>query len=74
LNPQRGGTHLASVLGNTLEEQLPNHRLLALATALGGGSRGAMDVVEIPSPEQRFVGVNALSAIDGVQEVEMKAD
>jgi hypothetical protein len=74
LNPKRGGTRLASDLRNTLEEHRPNHRLLALATTRRGGSLGAMDVVEIPWPEQRFVGVNALSAIDGVQEVEMKAD
>ncbi|HUR39142.1 MAG TPA: DUF4956 domain-containing protein [Planctomycetota bacterium] len=59
---------------DAMEKHLPNHRLLGLATARGGSSLDATYAVELPEPEQMFVIVNALSSIEGVQEVEVKSD
>lgn len=57
-----------------LEKHLPTHRLLGLATARGGSSLDATYAVDLPLPDQMFVVVNALSAVEGVQGVEMKSE
>src|SRR6185295_492803 len=51
----------------TLDRHLPGHRLLGLATARGGSSLDATYAVELPPPEEMFVIVKALSAVEGVQ-------
>lgn len=62
------------VFQKTLDQHLPEHQLLGLATARGGSSLDATYAVPLPPPEQMFVVVNALSAVEGVQEVEVKSD
>jgi hypothetical protein len=57
-----------------LDRHVPGHRLLDLATARGGSSLDATYAVDVPPPEQLFVVVNALSAVQGVQEVEVKSE
>ncbi len=57
-----------------LEKQLPRHQLLGLATARGGSALDATYAMEVPSPDQVYVLVGALSAIEGVQEVELKSE
>lgn len=61
-------------LKSALAKHLPNHRLLGLATARGGSSLDATYAVEVPPPEHVYVLVNLLSAIEGVQEVEVKSE
>ncbi len=55
-----------------LDQHLPGHQLLGLATARGGSAWDATYAVEIPPPERVYVLVKILSAIEGVQEVEVK--
>ena len=62
------------VLKTALAKHLPNHRLLGLATARGGSALDATYAVDVPPPEQVYVVVSALSAIEGVQEVEVKSE
>lgn len=57
-----------------LEKHFPNHRLLELATARGGSSLDATYAVDVPPPDQVFVVVKALSAVEGVQEVDVKSE
>lgn len=61
-------------LKSALAKHLPGHRLLGLATARGGSSLDATYAVEVPPPEHVYVLVNLLSAIEGVQEVEVKSE
>ncbi|HEX7898689.1 MAG TPA: DUF4956 domain-containing protein [Planctomycetota bacterium] len=60
-------------LKSALDKHLPNHRLLELATARGGSSLDATYAVDLPPPELVYVLVSLLSAIEGVQEVEVKS-
>ena len=60
-------------LKNALDKHLPSHRLLELATARGGSALDATYAVEVPPPELLYVLVKLLSAIEGVQEVEVKS-
>jgi hypothetical protein len=61
-------------LKDALAKHLPSHRLMGLATARGGSALDATYAVNVPPPEQVFVVVNALSSIEGVQEVEVKSE
>jgi hypothetical protein len=58
----------------SLEKHLPKHRLLGLATARGGSALDATYAVDLPPADQVYVLVHALSAIEGVQEVEVKSE
>jgi hypothetical protein len=57
-----------------LAKHLPGHRLLGLATARGGSALDATYAVSLPSPDDVYVLVKLLSAIEGVQEVEVKSE
>ncbi len=57
-----------------LDQHLPSHHLLGVATARGGSSLDATYAVEFPPPEKVYVLVNTLSAIEGVQQVEVKSE
>lgn len=57
-----------------LDRHLPDHRLLGLATARGGSALDATYAVLLPPAEQVYHLVGALSAIEGVQEVEVKSE
>lgn len=57
-----------------LVKHLPTHRLLGLSTARGGSALDATYAVDLPSPDDVYVLVKLLSAIEGVQEVELKSD
>jgi hypothetical protein len=61
-------------LSAALDTHLPGHRLVGLATARGGSALDATYAAELPAPERMFVLVNALSAVKGVQEVEVKSE
>jgi hypothetical protein len=61
-------------LKNALDKHLPTHRLLELATARGGSALDATYAVEVPPPDLMYVLVKLLSAIEGVQEVEVKSE
>jgi len=58
----------------SLVKHLPTHRLLGLSTARGGSALDATYAVELPPPDDVYVLVKLLSAIEGVQEVELKSD
>ena len=60
-------------LKDALDKHLPNHRLLELATARGGSALDATYAVDVPPPELAYVLVKVLTAIEGVQEVEVKS-
>jgi len=60
-------------LRQALDKHLPNHRLLGVSTARGGSALDATYAVELPRPEDVHVLVKILSAIEGVQEVEVKS-
>lgn len=60
-------------LRQALDKHLPNHRLLGLNTARGGSALDAIYAVNLPPPEDVHVLVKLLSAIEGVQEVEVKS-
>jgi hypothetical protein len=66
--------NVEGALKSALDKHLPNHRLLELATARGGSSLDATYAVDVPPPELVYVLVNLLSAIEGVQEVEVKSE
>lgn len=57
-----------------LHKHLPNHRLMGVATARGGSALDATYAVDLPPSEQVYRLVNALSATDGVQGVEVKSE
>lgn len=61
-------------LKHALDKHLPGHQLLGLATARGGSALDATYAVELPTPENTYTLVKLLSAIEGVQEVEVKAE
>ena len=65
---------LEGPLKSALDTHLPGHRLLGLATARGGSALDATFAAELPEPERMFVLLNALSAVKGVQEVEVKSE
>ena len=60
-------------LQHALDKHLPTHRLLGLGTARGGSALDATYAVELPPPEDVYVLVKLLSAIEGVHEVEVKS-
>ena len=60
-------------LQHALDKHLPIHRLLGVGTARGGSALDATYAVELPPPEDVYVLVKVLSAIEGVQEVEVKS-
>jgi len=57
-----------------LNHYLPNHQLVEMATARGGGAWDATYAVEFPAEAQAFKVISALSGIEGVQGVEVKSD
>ena len=59
---------------SALDQHLPNHQLLGLTTARGGSAWDATYAVELPPPAQVFRLISTLSAIEGVQGVELKSD
>jgi hypothetical protein len=59
---------------STLDKHLPSHRLLGMATARGGSAWDATYAIEFPAPAQVFHLVSTLSAIEGVQGVELQSD
>ena len=61
-------------LRHALEKHLPTHRLVTLATARGGSSLDATYAVDLPPAEDVFVLVKLLSAIEGVQDVEVTSE
>lgn len=61
-------------LKSALAKHLPGHRLLGLATARGGSALDATYAVPLPPPDDVYVLVKLLSAIEGVQEVEVKSE
>jgi len=60
-------------LQQALDKNLPTHRLLGVDTARGGSALDATYAVKLPPPEHVYVLVKLLSAIEGVQEVEVKS-
>jgi len=60
-------------LRQALDKHLPTHRLLGVDTARGGSALDAIYAVQLPPPEEVYVLVKLLSAIEGVQEVEVKS-
>ncbi len=65
---------IETALQGALDRQLPKHHLLGLATARGGSALDATYAVELPPSDQVYPLVNALSAIEGVQSVEVKSE
>lgn len=61
-------------LKSALDQHLPTHRLLDVGTARGGSALDATYAVDVPPPAEVFVLVKLLSAIEGVQEVEVKSE
>jgi uncharacterized membrane protein YhiD involved in acid resistance len=66
--------NLEGAFKNALEQHFPGNRLVGLTTAKGGSSWDAIYSVTLPEPGQVYRVVDALSAIEGVQEVELKSD
>lgn len=62
-----------SALRQALDKHLPTHRLLEVNTARGGSALDATYAVDLPPPEDVYILVKHLSAIEGVQEVEVKS-
>ena len=60
-------------LKGALDKHLPRHQLLGLSTARGGSALDATYAVDVPPAGQVYVLVSTLSAIEGVQEVEVKS-
>jgi hypothetical protein len=60
-------------LKHALDKHLPTHRLLGVGTARGGSALDATYAVELPPAEDVYTLVKLLSAIEGVQEVEVKS-
>jgi hypothetical protein len=58
----------------SLDRHLPSHRLIGMATARGGSAWDATYAVEYPEPEQVAPLIVALSALDGVQGVELNEE
>lgn len=65
--------NIEGAVRQALDKHLPNNRLLGVNTARGGSALDATYAVELPPPEDVYVLVKLLSAIDGVQEVEVKS-
>lgn len=61
-------------LQHALNKHLPTHRLLGVGTARGGSALDATYAVDLPPSEDVYVLVKLLSAIEGVQEVEVKSE
>ena len=66
--------NVEGALQHALNKHLPTHRLLGLATARGGSVLDATYAVDLPPAEDVVVLVKLLSAIEGVQEVEVKSE
>jgi len=60
-------------LRQALDKHLPTHRLMGVDTVRGGSALDATYAVEFPPPEDVYVLVKNLSAIEGVQEVKVKS-
>lgn len=60
-------------LRHALDKHLPSHRLLGVSTARGGTALDATYAVELPPAEDVYILVKLLSAIEGVQEVEVNS-
>jgi hypothetical protein len=58
----------------TLDQYLPNHQLVGMATARGGSAWDATYAVQFPPAPQAFQVISALSAVEGVQGVEVKSE
>ena len=67
LNPE-------GALKAALDRHLPGHRLMGMSTARGGSAWDATYAVVFPEPAQVYPMVSALTAVDGVQGVELTTD
>jgi hypothetical protein len=66
--------NVEGALKTALDRHLPAHQLVAMATARGGSAWDATYAVEFPEPAQVSPLVGALSAVEGVQGVELKSE
>lgn len=69
-----GATPPNGELKTALDKHLPTHHLLGLATARGGSALDATYAVDLPPPERAYEVIQGLSAVKGVQEVEVKSE
>jgi len=67
------GTSADGPIRQALDTHLPAHRLLGVDTARGGSAFDATYAVKLPPPQDVYALVKLLSAIEGVQEVEVKS-
>jgi hypothetical protein len=58
----------------TLDQVVPNHQLVGMSTARGGSAWDATYAVKFPPAAEAYKVVSALSAVEGVQGVEVKSE
>ena len=66
--------NVEGVFKTALDKHLPGHQLVGMTTARGGSAWDATYAIDFPDPAQVYQVIGALSAVEGVQGVELTND